>query len=407
MMQPSVPGSPPIELGPIDLVVLQGTPFCNLNCSYCYLTESSRRDRASLSLASLERIFRGILTSRFLSKKVFISWHSGEPMVLGPSYYDAAIETILRLREAAGVSDVTLQFDMQTNGTLINEEWCSLFKKWRGVLDVGVSCDGPAFLHDAHRKNWTGKPTHEQVLRGMNLLSEHGIQFDLIAVATQESLDHPREFFDFFCSHKDQVREFHFNLVDESSLATQDVAGRDAYAEKYDRFLKSLLEAIQAAGAKPIKIRNISDFYARIFAEPEVKQLFDARYMSRPFRSLSVDVHGNVSTFYAGLTADESRDLYGDGQGLLIGNLVSQTLEEIARSEKLRRIAEDFETSHRACEAACDYYPLCSGGFNLIKHKRFGTFAATETPECFVQVKTFANTLLEDMNKHTGNGGGQ
>jgi uncharacterized protein len=151
----------------------------------------------------------------------------------------------------------------------------------------------------------------------------------------------------------------------------------------------------------------LSDFYARIFAGPEVKRLFDARYMSRPFRSLSVDVNGNVSTFYAGLTADESRDLYGDGQGLLIGNLVSQELEEIARSDKLRRIAEDFETSHRACEAVCDYYSLCSGGFNLIKHKRFGTFAATETPECFVHVKTFANALLEDMNKHTGNGGGQ
>ena len=128
---------------------------------------------------------------------------------------------------------------------------------------------------------------------------------------------------------------------------------------------------------------------------------FDARYTSRPFRSLSVDTSGNVSTFYAGLTADESKDVYGDGKGLLIGNLLTEDLEQIAQSAKLRRIAEDFETSHRACEAHCDYWSVCSGGYNLIKHKRFGTFDATETPECFIHVKTLARTLLDDMNQFT------
>ena len=72
----------------------------------------------------------------------------------------------------------------------------------------------------------------------------------------------------------------------------------------------------------------------------------------------------------------------------------------IARSPKLHRIAADFETSHAACQHSCEYFDLCSGGYNLIKYRRFGTFDATETPECSVHVKTMADTLLSHINSH-------
>ena len=122
--------------------------------------------------------------------------------------------------------------------------------------------------------------------------------------------------------------------------------------------------------------------------------------MSHPFRTINVDIEGNISTFYAGLTLDEIDDVYGDNQGLIIGNLLEQNLEDIACSQKLARIEKDFEVSHKACEAKCDYSSMCSGGYNLIKFKTFGTFEATETPECFIHVKTFVDAILDDIDEH-------
>ncbi len=122
--------------------------------------------------------------------------------------------------------------------------------------------------------------------------------------------------------------------------------------------------------------------------------------MSHPFKTINVDIKGNVSTFYAGLSLDEHVDVYGDNQGLIIGNIFDETLEKMAQSEKLHRAANDFEISHRACEKGCEYFPLCSGGYDLIKHKTFGTFNATETPECFIHVKTFVDAILDDINEH-------
>ncbi len=94
------------------------------------------------------------------------------------------------------------------------------------------------------------------------------------------------------------------------------------------------------------------------------------------------------------------KDLYGDGKGLVVGNILNQSLDDIAHSTKLSKIASDFEESHQACEAECEYFNLCSGGYNLIKYRRFESFSATQTPECFVHVKTFADTLLNDLNKN-------
>ena len=293
-----------------------------------------------------------------------------------------------------------LRFDIQTNGTLIKQNWCDLFKARRDVLDLlGELWTDRRTSHDTYRKGWTGKATHSQVVDGMNLLVENGLQFDVIAVLTSDTLDRPVEFLQFFTPYARSIREFHFNLFDEFAIATGDVEARNAFASKYRSFLESLLELMRGEGqSEPlVRVRNFADFYDRLFAASEVGAAVDARRTSRPFGSLSIDVKGNVTTFYAGLTADDYKDLYGDSQGLVIGNLVHEELDEIAASPNLRRIADDFEVSHRACEAQCEYWSLCPGGYNLIKHKRYGTFDAAETPECFIHVKTFADTLLADI----------
>jgi len=397
-------GQESIRLGPIELVVLQGTPFCNLNCSYCYLSEDSRRDKRTISLASVRAVLEKILRSPYLGDKLEVSWHSGEPLVLKPDYYDGAISDALALKDELGLGDLQLVFDIQTNGTLINQRWCDLFKRYQDVLTVGVSVDGPAFLHDAYRQDWAGRGTHERVSRGIKMLCDNGIPFNLIGVVSPRTLDYPDEFFDYFCAFRDHITEFRFNFLDETMSAHDKLAYGKSDRQRYYDFLRALLTRAKRAETegRPFRINNFVYFYEKLFAARENRQVHTARAMSHPYKTINVDIDGNVSTFYAGLSLDEHEDVYGDGRGLIIGNIFEQSLEEMAGSEKLWQAVTDFETSHRACEKACEYFGLCSGGYNLIKHKNFGTFEATETPECFIHVKTFVDAILDDIDEHIG-----
>ena len=383
--------------GPIEMVVLQGTSYCNLNCNYCYLSEASRRNSQSMSIETIEAAFRAIFDSPFLGRKLRVSWHSGEPFVMKPAYYREAIETIDNLRRNSSREDLHVDFDFQTNGTLVNDAWISFFKEYDGRATLGISCDGPAALHDRHRKNWSGKASHAATENGMKMLGDAGIDFDITAVISPDGLDHPDEFISYFEPFSDSIREFHFNLHDEFFISPEDTDLIESYASRYQRFLTRLLETMSAPGRRYPKIRNFSSFYNRLFVPETDRPHYDARSMCAPFKTISIEMNGDVTTFYAGLTLDECRDLkdlYDDDRGFVIGNILKQNLEEIANSAKLGMIERDFDTSHSACERSCEYYDVCSGGYNLIKYRRFGSFDSTETPECKVHVKAFADTVL-------------
>lgn len=388
------------SVAPIEMVVLQGTSFCNLNCSYCYLSEKTRKNTAKMEIATLKTIFERILHSTHVADHLRISWHSGEPFVLKPAYYREAIEVILATSDAARGPGFDIKFDFQTNGTLIDQEWCEFLKEFEHIVSVGISCDGPAYLHDAHRRTWTSKPSHERTLTGMKLMRHYGLKFDAIAVISRDGLAHPEAFLEFFSGFADSIRDFHFNLHDELDVIPDDANAITDFAERYREFLCRILAAYARCeqDGRHLNIRNFASFYERVFFTGENKPLYDARNMSRPFRTLNVMSNGDVSTFYAGLIGDECGDLYGDGKGFVLGNLLQTSLDEISTSAKLQQVAANFEASHSACERTCGYFEMCAGGYNLVKFKRYGAFDATETPECLVHVKTFTDTLLDHMN---------
>ena len=85
--------------GPTEMVILQGTTQCNINCSYCYLSERSRRSRRVMAIPNLRSIFKNLLSTGVFDRQLVICWHSGEPLVLPTSYYEEAIEVISELRD--------------------------------------------------------------------------------------------------------------------------------------------------------------------------------------------------------------------------------------------------------------------------------------------------------------------
>lgn len=381
---------------PIELVVLQGTPFCNLNCTYCDLSAVSRRQKHRMPVETVERVFREIFGSGLgLAPEVTVIWHSGEPLTLDPAYYDACIDRILAM---AANSPVTVRFDIQTNAVMIDDAWCDFFARHAAHLRVGVSCDGPAAIHDAFRVNWAARASHARTVRGMDALARRGIRYKAIAVVTERTLADPDAFFDFFARRQNEVRGFHFNILAEGGGADSDLRYTAEDRDRYYRFYRRLLDLCREYSSEDgeFTIENFTQGLARILAG----QSTHAEASTAPFKSLNVDARGNVTTFYAGLAVETEADRYGDGRGLGLGNIHETGLADMARSPKLARMRADFAASRAACEAACPYHAVCPGGFELTKLTRHGHFDADETPECVVHVKALTDALLDDVNEH-------
>ena len=148
--------------GSLELFVVQPTSFCNLDCSYCYLP--NRDSSHVMSDAVLAKTFERLFTTRFLGSEVSIVWHAGEPLSVSIAFYEKALALI----ENLNIRNHKIRHHVQTNGTAINQNWCSFLK--RHNFQIGISIDGPAFIHDSHRVRRSGAGTHINVMRGVELL---------------------------------------------------------------------------------------------------------------------------------------------------------------------------------------------------------------------------------------------
>jgi uncharacterized protein len=214
-------------ISPLDLLVIQPTPFCNLNCSYCYLPD--RQNSKKISLEMVEKIFERVFASSVVQRPFSVAWHAGEPLVLPISFYEEAIA----LEKKHNINKVPVIHTVQTNGTTIDEKWCAFFKKHD--VRMGLSVDGPEFLHDLNRKRRNGSGTFKRVLETVRLLNKEEIPFTVISVLTAKSLDHPDDLYDFYTS--ENIRSVGFNVEEvEGPHQSSSMQLPDA-RRKYARFL--------------------------------------------------------------------------------------------------------------------------------------------------------------------------
>ena len=167
---------------------------CNLACDYCYYLEKLNLYKDSskyvMSDELLERFIREYINSQTIPQVLF-TWHGGETLMRPLSFYKRVVE--LQRQYANGR---TIDNCIQTNGTLLTDEWCEFFRQHNWL--VGVSIDGPQEFHDVHRRNRQGRPSFAKVMQGINLLKKHGVEWNGMAVVNDYNADYPLEFYHFF-----------------------------------------------------------------------------------------------------------------------------------------------------------------------------------------------------------------
>ena len=169
---------------------------CNLAGDYCYYLEKSNLykdiSKRVMSDELLEHFIKEYISSQIMPQVLF-TWHGGEPLMRPISFYKKAVE--LQKWYAGGR---TIDNCIQTNGTLLTDEWCQFFKENNWL--VGVSIDGPQEFHDEYRRNRQGSPSFVRVMRGIELLNKHNVEWNAMAVINDYNANYPVEFYNFFKS---------------------------------------------------------------------------------------------------------------------------------------------------------------------------------------------------------------
>ena len=179
---------------PLYLLAKPAGSRCNLACKYCYYLEKSllfeKHSPQVMDDALLEKFIHDYIGAQ-TTQEVLFTWHGGEPLMRPLQFYKKAVA--LQRKYAAGRR---IDNCLQTNGTLLTEEWCRFFKE-QGWL-VGVSVDGTQEMHDTYRKAKGGGPSHHKVMQGIRLLQKHGVEWNALAVVNDLNAGHPKEFYRFF-----------------------------------------------------------------------------------------------------------------------------------------------------------------------------------------------------------------
>jgi uncharacterized protein len=346
----------------LRLLVLQPTPFCNIDCSYCYLFD--RASKARMTLATLELACRRAFESPRLDRKLTVAWHGGEPLTVPLSWYEDAFALIAQRCPAA----VEVEHSFQTNGLLLNEDWVRFFA--RTGAKVGLSIDGPADLHDANRRTRGGRGTHDGAMRALRLLQDRGLTFHVITVLTERALDDPERLFDFYVEN--EIKDVGFNVEEIEGLnAVSSLAGSGIEA-RFRHFIRRFFARVWAAPER-LRVRELESTLAHLLSDEPVQD-----EQNLPFAILSVSHDGAMSTF--------SPELLGARHARFdhfsFGNVATHRLCELEQSALYRSIDGEIRRGVAACERDCRYFRWCGGGAPANNLFETGRFDTTETMHC-------------------------
>lgn len=315
---------------------------CNLNCHYCYYLKKEGLYPKDEQLRMPDDVLEQYIVQHIEAcpdEVIRFSWHGGEPTTLGLDYF----RQIVAMQRRHQPSNRRIANGMQTNGTLLDEEWCR-FLAAEGFA-VGLSLDGPGELHDLYRITKDGRPTHEKAMRGYRLLQKHGVYTDILCVVNADNVKHPMEVYRFFKQIEAPYVSF-LPMVEPQPDAEAGVSPLTVPAEAWGDFLCAIFDEWVSHDIGRIKVQIIEEATRTAFGQEHSLCIF------RPVCGDIPVVEHNGDFF--------SCDHFVDAEHR-VGNIRRTPLVELLESPAQRAFGQaKLETLPHICRT-CDVRAMCNG----------------------------------------------
>jgi len=347
----------------VHVLVKPTGAVCNLDCSYCFFLSKEMLypgSRFRMADDLLETYIRQLIEAHRVPE-VQLAFQGGEPTLMGLPFFRRAVELAERYRRPG----MTVKYSLQTNGTLLSDEWAQ-FLADNGFL-VGISIDGPRELHDAYRHDKGGGPTFDRVMRGLAALKHHHVEWNVLCTLHAANADRPLEVYRFF---RDQLGAEYIQFIPiiermatpqtgggvewatwrDRPLYTQDgafVTSRSVTAEQYGRFLCGVFDEWVRHDVGRVYVQMFDVALANWFGAPP-----------------GLCIHSR--TCGAALALEHTGDLYSCDHFVepahRLGNIREDHLIELVASDKQRQFGNDKAETLPAYCRNCDVRFACHGG---------------------------------------------
>ena len=323
---------------------------CNLACSYCFFLDKELlypNSKFRMDEGTLEAYIRQLIETH-RSSEVTVAWQGGEPTLMGVDFYRKAIMYQEKYRKPG----MSFENTMQTNGTLLDDEWCKFFKENNFL--IGLSLDGPRHMHDINRVDKGGAPTFDRVMRGLRLLQKHGVEYNILTTVNRVNADHPLEVYRFL---RDEVGTSWIQFIPVIERMNPDglnliqvgdqVSPRSVRPEQFGRFLIRVFD------------EWVHNDVGRIFV-----QTFEAalrNWMQLPTSGMCVF----EKTCGYGLALEHNGDLYSCDHfvepDFLLGNIKDEHMLALVGSDGQYQFGQDkYDTLPKYC-LECPVLFACNG----------------------------------------------
>lgn len=330
----------------LSLLIKPASGNCQLRCRYCFygdITQARQSgERGLMAPSTLDRLTRKAIAET--TRDCSFAFQGGEPTLAGLDFFREALRLQKQYRAAYGKEELRIHNALQTNGLLLDEEWCAFFAQNKFL--IGLSLDGDRELHDLHRVDAASKGSYSRVMRAARLLKKHGVEFNILIVVTRQLARHARRVYRALVEQGFRYLQF-IPCIDDFGQRPGE-SPFSLTAERYGRFLIELFDEWyrDLAAGRYISIRHFDNWIHMLQGRPPETCSMGGRCVCYGV----VESDGSVypCDFYA---LDAWR----------LGSINERSYAELFSTPR----AEEFVRLSLALDArcqSCPYYPICRGG---------------------------------------------
>lgn len=322
---------------------------CNLRCDYCFFLRKEKLYPGSdfrMADEVHEAYIRQLLEAHQVSQ-VTVAWQGGEPTLMGLDFFRRSME----LQKKFAKPGTQIENTFQTNGILLNDEWCRLFHENKFL--IGLSMDGPKELHDFYRKDQGGHGTFDRVMRAARLLQRHKVEFNILCTVNSRNGSHPLEVYRFF---RDELKTNYIQFI--------------PIVERIDEDGETGFQRGNKVTDRSVRPEQWGPFLMKIFDE-WVKRDVGRTFVANFDGALAgwLGMAGTVCIFGPAcglaLALEHNGDLYSCDHFVepehLLGNILSAPMAELVSSGKQRRFGEDKRDKLPQYCRDCKFIHICNG----------------------------------------------